>query len=70
MLEDEIIQVLMLKESAIQNATKFFQVQTRRAGSTGFKSSGNTMSDPESLYHCSALRTIGEHELCAGEARL
>lgn len=34
-MEEEIIQVLMLNESAIQKATKFHGPHWRRAGSTG-----------------------------------
>lgn len=37
-MEDEIIHVLMLNESAIQKATKFQGPHWRRPGSTGFKS--------------------------------
>jgi hypothetical protein len=37
-MEDEIIHVLMLKESAIQKPTKFHAPHCRRAGSTGLRS--------------------------------
>lgn len=37
-IEDEIIQVLMLKLSAIQKPTKFHAFHWRLAGSTGFRS--------------------------------
>jgi len=37
-MEDEIIHVLMLNESAIQKPTKFQGPHWRRAGSTGFRS--------------------------------
>jgi hypothetical protein len=37
-MDEEIIHVLMLNESAIQKPTKFQAPHCRRAGSTGFKS--------------------------------
>lgn len=37
-MEDEIIHVLMLNESAIQKPTKFHGPHWRRAGSTGLRS--------------------------------
>lgn len=37
-MEDEIIQVLILNESATQKATKFQGPHWRRSGSTGFRS--------------------------------
>lgn len=37
-MDEEIIQVLMLKESAIQKPTKFQGPHWRRSFSTGFKS--------------------------------
>lgn len=43
-LEDDIIHVLMLKESEIQKFTKFIEPHRRRSGSTGFKSSLASMS--------------------------
>jgi hypothetical protein len=37
-MDDEIIHVLMLNESAIQKPTKFQAPHCRRAGSTGLRS--------------------------------
>lgn len=38
-MDELIIQVLILNESAIQKPTKFQELHWRRAGSTGFRSS-------------------------------
>lgn len=57
-MDEEIIHVLMLNESAIQNATKFQGPHCRRSGSTGFKS-WFVSCKPENKnnrQHCSALR--------------
>ena len=64
MLEDEIIQVLMLKESAIQNATKFFQVQTRELIATGGLPNGDALATARVAGILAAKRTSDLIPLC------
>lgn len=67
--EADIIQVLMLKQSAIQKATKFLDRHIRRSGSTGFRSSFVSIScallSPGSLSTANRSRTLPSFERCS-----
>lgn len=70
-IDDEIIHVLILKESAIQNPTKFHFPHWRREGSTIVRSETYPRKCLVTELRLTRLQIlIDKHQLCGGKSRL